>query len=72
MHPADIQAAMKKAQVAQADIARKLRVSEATVSKVVYDQSRSRRVANAISRAVGIPVSTLWPDAYVPARRRAA
>ncbi len=72
MHPADIQAALKKKGVTQAAIACKLGVSEMTVSRVVRGTDSSRRVAQAISEVIGIPVSTLWPERYGNPKRAAA
>jgi len=44
------------------DIARALGVSHTTVIMVVDGRSKSRRIAQAISDAVGIPVAELWPE----------
>jgi lambda repressor-like predicted transcriptional regulator len=64
LHPADIQAAIRKAGQTQAEIARALDVQEAAVSLVVHGRSKSRRVAQEISRVTGIPLTRLWPGAY--------
>lgn len=64
MHPADIQAALKKAGSSQADIARSLSITETMVYAVVHGRGRSRRVATEIGRVVGLSVRRLWPDAY--------
>lgn len=64
MDSADIQCALKKAQVTQADIARKCQVSKVTVSYVVSGITTSRRVASAISSATGLSLDTLWPGKY--------
>lgn len=66
MHPADIQAALKKAGKSQADIARELRVTPATVSEVIHGLTTSRRIANHISKITGLSLSKLWPGRYEP------
>ncbi len=72
MHPADIQAALKKKGITQAAIARQLSVSEMTVSRVVRGTDSSRRVAQAISDIIGIPLNNLWPERYGTPKRTAA
>lgn len=67
MESADIQCALKKAHVTQADIARQLDVSPTTVNYVVTGKSTSRRIAGAISQATGLSIDTLWPGRYPPA-----
>lgn len=63
MHPADITATLRKAGTSQAKIARKLNITRTTVSQVVRGTGKSRRVQQAIARAAGVPVTTLWPQA---------
>lgn len=63
MHPADITATLRKAGSSQAKVARKLGITRTTVSQVVRGTGKSRRVQQAISRASGVPVTTLWPQA---------
>lgn len=63
MHPADITATLRKAGTSQAQIARKLKITPTTVSQVVRGRGTSRRVQQAIARAAGVPVTTLWPNA---------
>lgn len=63
MHPADITASLRKAGTSQAKVARKLGITKTTVSQVVRGAGESRRVKQAISRATGMPISTLWPSA---------
>lgn len=74
MHPADIQSAIKKTGTSQAEIARQLRVSQVTVSNVVTGTTTSRRIAEAIATATGLPLDTLWPGKYpaTPHTREAA
>ncbi|MCX7061366.1 MAG: helix-turn-helix domain-containing protein [Gammaproteobacteria bacterium] len=73
MHPADINAALKKAGTSQAHIARRLGVTHTAVCHVVNGRpnNRSRRIAKAISRATAIPMSTLWPNSYVQKAKKA-
>ncbi len=44
------------------DIARELKVSVPTVSKVAGGKARSRRVEEAISQALGLKREDLWPN----------
>lgn len=66
MHPADITAALRKAGSSQAEIARRLKVSRTAVCSVVANRpaNRSKRIARAISRQIGIPVDSIWPGTY--------
>lgn len=45
------------------DIARALKVSSPTVSKVVSGKARSKRVQEAIAAALGLNIADLWPAA---------
>lgn len=72
MHPADIQAALKKRGSSQAKIADASQVSRAHVSYVIQGRSKSRRIADAISRTTGIPVDRLWPGKYLQPDHRIA
>ncbi len=72
MNPADIQTALKEKGLTQAAIARQMGVSEMTVSRIVRGTESSRRVAQAISEAIGIPMDTLWPERYSHPKRAAA
>lgn len=64
MHPADIKAALQKRGTNQSKIAETLSLSRSTVTYVIQGRSKSRRVAEAISTATGIPVERLWPGKY--------
>lgn len=66
MHPADINAALKKSGSSQSDIARSLNppVSCNAVSLIIYGRGKSRRIADAISDKTLIPISVLWPKKY--------
>lgn len=72
MHPADIQAALKKRGSSQAKIAEASNVSRAHVSYVIQGRSKSRRIAEAISTTTGIPVDRLWPGKYLDSNHRMA
>lgn len=64
MHPADIQAALRKAGVSQKDIAEKFEISESTVSQVIHGLSKSRRIAEDIASVIGKEISDIWPSTY--------
>ena len=64
MHAEDIKAELKKAGSSQTAIARAQRCSVNAVRLVIHGDSRSAAIAGQVSRVVGIPVHTLWPDAY--------
>ena len=67
MHPADIQAAIKKAGASQSSIGRELpgkTVSRMAVSHVISGRSKSARIALRISEVTGVPVRELWPGKY--------
>lgn len=72
MHPADIQAALKKHGSSQAKIADAGKVSRAHVSYVIQGRSKSRRIAELVSKATGIPLERLWPGKYIVTDRRLA
>lgn len=62
MNGMDRKILMLRKGITQAEIARRLGVSGATVSLVVSGRMRSRRVEQAISEALGLPRELLWPD----------
>jgi lambda repressor-like predicted transcriptional regulator len=70
MHPADIKALIKKAGQSQSEIARKLpgrggrTLTVGSVYLVIEGQSKSSRIAQHISKLVGVPVGKLWPGKY--------
>jgi lambda repressor-like predicted transcriptional regulator len=64
MHPADIQAALRKAGVSQQDIAQKYDVSKSTVSQVIHGISKSRRIAEEIAIVIGKEIANIWPGSY--------
>ena len=72
MHPADIKAALQKRGSSQAKIADAANVSRSHVTYVIQGRSKSRRIAEAISQATGIPVNRLWPGKYFSDDQRMA
>jgi lambda repressor-like predicted transcriptional regulator len=64
MHPADIQAALRKAGVSQKTIADKFGVTESTVSQVIHGQSKSRRVAEYMASVIEKEIHNIWPGSY--------
>ena len=64
MHPADIKAALEKAGSSQRDIAHECGVTPSTVAHVINGRGVSARVAEAISKATGKSLATLWPARY--------
>jgi lambda repressor-like predicted transcriptional regulator len=70
MHPADINAALRKAGSSQAQIARWFAerghkpVSHAAVHMVVSGRGSSARIARRISEVTRLPVAVLWPGKY--------
>ena len=63
MTPTDRKILLLRANVKQADIARDLNISQATVYKIIHDQKTSRRVRDAVARALDLPIEELWPQA---------
>lgn len=70
MNPHDIKALLGKQGIRQIQIAEALKVSPTMVTAVIFRKSKSRRVATAISRAVGKPKAELWPELYGPKQHR--
>lgn len=66
MHPEDIKAAIRKAGSSQKRIAKRLGVSETTVSNVIKGRVTSRRIAEEIARITKLKLSQLWPGRYEP------
>jgi lambda repressor-like predicted transcriptional regulator len=61
MHPLDIQAAIKKTGINQKELAEKLSVSNALISRVIKGKAKSQRVQDYIAKRINKPVSDLWP-----------
>lgn len=67
MHPEDIKAGLRKRGNSLSAIARSLGVNRAAVSQALHAPT-SRRIDEAIARALGLPLRSVWPGRY-PARR---
>ena len=72
MHPADIQAELKKNRVTQSSIAQNLGVSEFHVSAVIHnpDVRQSDRVMRAVAKAIGRDHREVFPTYYFRLKRR--
>lgn len=66
MHPADIQAALKKARITQLDIAQQLDVSPSAVSAVIKGRISSRQIRGYISQVLELDENALWPPKHKP------
>lgn len=66
MHHEDIKAALRKRGVSQLDLANELEVSPSVITAVISGRSGSRRVSEAISKIVEVPLAVLWPARYAP------
>ena len=53
---------LRKKRKSQSSIARQQGVSHTAVWKVIYGQSESKRLKQAIAKAVGETVEDLWPS----------
>jgi lambda repressor-like predicted transcriptional regulator len=49
-------------EVSQAEIARRNRVTRASVNHVIMGRIVSRRLRRAIARTLGVPVKEIWPQ----------
>lgn len=78
MHVADINAALKKNGIGNAQLSEQCGVSASAVGKVIRGESRSAKIEKAISDKLGLPLHVLWPQYYSapdqpePARKEAA
>jgi putative transcriptional regulator len=64
MHPEQIKAEIRMRGTTPAALAVQLRVSQVSVSNVIHQRSKSRRIAKAISLLIRKPASELWPGVY--------
>lgn len=71
MNPHDIKALLGKNGVTQLKLASDLGVHHSLIGRVIFRQSKSRRVSSHIAEAVGQPFEKLWPE-FSRATRRAA
>lgn len=72
MDALEITFSLRRVGSSQAEIARQLAVSRATVNQVVRGIERSRRVEAAIAKAIGKPLDRIWPAYYKTRRARRA
>ena len=70
MHPADIQAALKKQDYSMADVGKALSVSRYMVCNVIHGRTKSRRIANAIAKLLNTSANELWPGKYPDSYQR--
>ncbi|MBW1666880.1 MAG: helix-turn-helix domain-containing protein [Deltaproteobacteria bacterium] len=70
MHPADIQARLKKRGITQKEIADELGVTEVAVSKVINKSSVSDRIMKAVARGIGEDHRAVFPEYYFGKSRR--
>jgi len=70
MHPADIQAAIKKRDYTQKQLAHEIGVSEMTVSKVIRHEMVSDKVMKAIAKAIHLDHRAVFPEYYFGPKRR--
>lgn len=64
MHPAEIQALLKKRGIKQADVARDCDVSRTIVGDVIQGRRRSKLVEQRISELAELTPPELWPQWY--------
>lgn len=64
MHPADINAAIRKAGDTQTSISKRAGVTKASVNGVMSGRGRNKRIEGLISEATGLPLHELWPQHY--------
>lgn len=70
MHPADIQAELKKVGITQYQIASDLGVSGMSVSKEVNKVPTSEKIREAIAKAIGKDRREVFPEYYFRKNRR--
>lgn len=70
MHPADIQAALKKKGYSQAKLARELGLHPVSISRVILGKEVSNRIMNAVAVIIGQPVQFIFPDYYLSPPKR--
>ena len=70
MHPADIQAALKKRGIKQKDLAATLGISEMTLSVVIRKIRISNRVMRGIAEAIGKDHREVFPEYFLAPPKR--
>jgi lambda repressor-like predicted transcriptional regulator len=64
MHPADIQAALKKKGITQLAIAREIAVTPTSVSDTINKKRISDRVMKVIAEKIGRDIRRVFPEYY--------
>lgn len=72
MHPEQIKAALRMRGITPTALADEIGVANSSVSQVISGRAESARIKSMISKALDIPVSTLWPPKDRPRLRRTA
>lgn len=72
MHPADIQATLKRKSITQKKIAKIARVSETAVSLVINKRMVSDKIMKVISDMIQKNPFEVFPDYYITKRKKAA
>ncbi len=62
MKVTDIKQKLKEHNVTMVGIAKSLGITHTAVCLVIKGTSKSARVSQAISDAIGVPVSEIWPE----------
>lgn len=69
MHPEQIKAEIRMRGTTPAQIADELQVSKSAVSMIISGKGKSDRIASHISKLIGLPVASLWPEKKVSLQR---
>jgi len=72
MNPHQIKAEINMAGSSQTDIANLFDVTDTTITRVIYGDSRSDRVAKHIAELIKKPLHKVWPKWYQKTGRAAA
>lgn len=70
MHPADIQAALKKRGITQKQISQEEGVSEFFISALIRKKTTSDRVMKKVARRIGLHHTEVFPEYYFNPNRR--
>ena len=65
-----IKISLIKQGVSQAEIAEKIGVKQPSISQVIHRTARSRKIASAISEALGLPLASVFPEYIINFGRR--
>jgi lambda repressor-like predicted transcriptional regulator len=69
MHPEQIKAEIRMRGTTPAQIADELAVSKSAVSMIIAGKGKSDRIATHISKLIGVPVASLWPEKKISLQR---